>query len=182
MRSRIRPKGEMPRLRCVSQVVEHAAGLHARRLAVPVDPLDTVHVLGHVDHDSGVARLAGEACSAAARDNRRAILARDSDRGDHIIGVLRQDDADGDLPVVRGVRCVQRAIPIGEPDLAAHGLPERRRQGIPIQVGALDGVGARSRRRDARGHVRRTRLLGGLQNLDHPSSDRVTRGVRVLEF
>jgi hypothetical protein len=81
-------------------------------------------VLRAVDHHRDVAALSGEARSAAARQDGNVVVAADLDGRDHVIGVARNDDADRDLPVVGGVRRVQRAVAGREQDLAAQGGPE----------------------------------------------------------
>ena len=69
---------------------------------------DLREVLGVVDDYREVDRLAGQAGPAAAVDDRRAELVTGPVGGDDIVQRLGDDDADRDLPVVRGVGGVQR--------------------------------------------------------------------------
>ena len=83
-----------------------------------------VHVLGEVEDDGDVAALAGEARARAARKYRRAERPARRDRGPHIVFVPGDDDADGNLTVVRGIRRVERARAAIEPHLAADRPPQ----------------------------------------------------------
>src|SRR5205823_13908243 len=86
-------------------------------------------ILGEVDHDGDVAALPGEARTPAARKHGRTVLAAQGDGLDHLLDRLGEHDSDGNLPVVRTVGRVQRAVPAAEPhlalDLAAHVALER---------------------------------------------------------
>ena len=110
MGGRIGPEGEAVLLaRLPAQVVEHAPGLHAGEPPFGVDLEDVVEVLREVDQHRRVAALAGEARASAAQDDRRAVLAADPVDLDELVDVTRNDDADRRHPVVRRIRCVERA-------------------------------------------------------------------------
>ena len=101
-----------------AQVVEDAAGFDAGEAALGIDRDHAVEVLGEVDHDGGVAALAGEARAAAARQKRRIVTPADLHRLDDVLPRLRDDHPDRDLAVVRGVGGVERAAAVIEADLA----------------------------------------------------------------
>ena len=63
----------------VAQVVEDAARLDAGDAALGVDLENAVQVFREIDHDGGVAALAGEARAAAARQDRRVVAPADRD-------------------------------------------------------------------------------------------------------
>ena len=60
---------------CGAEVVEHRPRLDPGQLPAGVDREDLVEVLGPVHHDGDVAAAAGQARAAAAREDRRAVLA-----------------------------------------------------------------------------------------------------------
>ncbi len=101
------------------QVVEDDAGFHGRGPRLRVEPEDPGHVTGAVEDHGDVARLACQARTSAAKRDRRVVLAADRDGGLEVVAVERSHDADGDLPVVRGVGGVEGAFPGVEADLAS---------------------------------------------------------------
>ena len=111
----------------LAQPVEDDAGLDARESSFGVDLEHAVEVLREVDHDRDVDRLPGEARPAAARRDRRLVLAARVHRRDHVVDRTRYDDADRQLPVVRAGRRVERPIAVGEADLA---LDRRTQRGL----------------------------------------------------
>jgi hypothetical protein len=117
---RVGSEGELVLFGFVAKGVEDDAGLDAGAARGGVEVENRGHVAGEVDDDSHVAALAGEAGAAATRKNGRAKLAAGGDGGDDVGGVARQDEADWDLAVVRGIGGVKRAGGIVEADLAAH--------------------------------------------------------------
>ena len=118
---RIGPERESVFLGALTEPVEHHARLHAREPALRVDVEDAVEVLGEVEHDRDVDRLAREARAAAARHDRRLVLAAGADRGDDVLRRTRKDDADRQLPVVRARARVERPVAGREADLAFDG-------------------------------------------------------------
>ena len=82
----IGPEREAVLLGRVAEMVEHDAGLRRARAAAP-GSISTiaVQVLREVEHDRDVAALAGEARAAAARQDRRAVLAADRHGGDEVV-------------------------------------------------------------------------------------------------
>ena len=113
-------EGQAVLLGLAAELVEHAcrAGL-GPAFARGRSPEHLVEVLGPVDHDGDVAAAAGQARAAAARQDRRPMSPADVDRGDHIVDVPWDHDADRHLAIVRAVRRVQGAAAVVEPDLAA---------------------------------------------------------------
>ena len=66
-------------------MIENRTWLHPGQLFVRVDLDDVVHVFGHVDHDSSVTALSGQAGTTAACKNRRAKAAARRYSLDHIL-------------------------------------------------------------------------------------------------
>ena len=113
--------GSGPKVRWCSRGVR--AGRRGRARLDPgqpplgVDLEDAVEVLREVDHDGDVAALAGEAGAAAARRSGAPCRGR-LPPSRHVLHASRDDDADRDLAVVRGVGGVERAAAVVEADLA----------------------------------------------------------------
>ena len=127
----------------LAQPVEDDARLDARELPLGVDLDDPVQVLGEVEDDRDVHALTREARAAAAREDRRAVLAGDRDRGDHVVDAPRDHDADRQLAVVGARRGVERAVAGAEADLAVDRVAQRRleRGGIDVRGGAAPSGG-----------------------------------------
>ena len=104
----------------VAQVVQHAAGLRGSQAAVGVDPDRPVDVFGEIHHDGDVAALASQARAAAAAEKRGAELPSRGDGFDHILEILRNDDADRNLPVIGAIGSVQGAASGIEADFTAN--------------------------------------------------------------
>ena len=102
-------EGQMIFFRGVAEMVENNSGLHACDAAPGIDLKDLRHVLREIEDDGDIAALSGERCAATAAEQRRAEFAADSDRGDHVVGIARKNDADRDLAVVRSVGGVESA-------------------------------------------------------------------------
>ena len=105
--------------RALAQVVEDDARLHHRSTGRRIEGHDLVQVLGAVDDDGDVAALPGQAGAAAARQERRPKSPALFDGGDDVVDGARDDDADGNLAVVRAVGGVERPVTRVEADLAA---------------------------------------------------------------
>ena len=85
------------------QIVEDETGLYSRCFPAGIDMKDPPEMPRHVDDHGGIATLAGEARSTAARQYRNAVLPAYLNRCDDVIGCSRQDNADRYLTVVRGI-------------------------------------------------------------------------------
>jgi hypothetical protein len=137
---RVWPVGQVVDLGRLAEPVEHDAWLHPGDAALRVQLDDLVHVLGEVQHDRGVAALAGQAGAAAAAQHRDAGLAAGGERGEDVVGVAWHHHPDGDLPVVGGVGGVQRPAAAVEPHLPAHVTSERGGQFLePVRKPERDG-------------------------------------------
>ena len=97
---RIRSKRQMAPLRCAAKVVEHDTRLDPGQSFPVVDGLDVIQIFRIIDNHRSIAALSGEAGAAAARQHRRAVLAAQLDRGDHICDISGYDDADRYLAVI----------------------------------------------------------------------------------
>ena len=124
VRRRIRAEYQSLRARLGLQRVEHGARLDASEPAFFIELDHPIHVLRHIDDDGHIAALAGEAGSTAAREHRGAVLAAQTQRFHHLVGIARQHHADGHLAIVGCVGRVQRAAALVEPDLAAQASPK----------------------------------------------------------
>ena len=109
MRRRVRRVGQVMEFGGVPQAVEHDAGLHARCLGLGIDTVERVHVARVVKDHGHVDALAGEAGAGTARQNGSARGAAGRERGLDVGGVAREDYADGQLTVIRGIRGVKGA-------------------------------------------------------------------------
>ena len=103
----------------VAQVVENHSGLHPGGAPLGIDLHDVTHVAGEIEHQGDVAALPGERSSAAAAEERSAVLARERDGGDDVIGVTGKNHADRDLAIVGAVGGVESAAAGIETDVAA---------------------------------------------------------------
>ncbi len=97
------------RSECTVQIALDEAGLDLRNPRVGIDRDDTIHVLREIEHQGGVARLAGETGAAAARKYRHRVFPRDRQRGNDVAFMPRNHDANRHLPIVRSVGGVCRA-------------------------------------------------------------------------
>ena len=86
-----------------------------------------MHVLGQIHDHSNIAALAGEASAAAPRQHRRAIMPSRGNRGDDVVHIARDYDADRHLPVIRAVGRVKCAAAIVESHFAAQ-IPAQLRR------------------------------------------------------
>ena len=121
-------EGEVVSLGLGAEDVEHRARLDPRQFRRGVDREDLVYRLGPVDDDRDVATTAGQARTAAPREDRVAVTATDGDRLNYVADVLRDHDADRHLAVVRPVGDVEGATAGIEADLAADRLAQRGRE------------------------------------------------------
>ncbi len=71
-------------------------------------------------------------------------LAARRDRGHDIVRIARHHHTDRDLPIVRCIGGVQRAIPVGEAHLAEYRLPQSATEALNVDVGIrpVDRIGA----------------------------------------
>ena len=121
---RIGPEGQVMFFGRVAQVVENHAGLDPGNAPLGIDLHDVAHVAGEIEHQGDVAALSGERSAAAAAQERSAILARERDRGDDVVGVAGKNYADGDLAIVGSVGGVEGAAAGIETDVAAQLTPQ----------------------------------------------------------
>ena len=128
----VRTEGEVVRLRGIPQIVEHDPWLDARPASRRVQLEKLVVVLAVVDEHRDVAALARQAGAAAPRDDRDVVRSAHLDGRDHVVRVARDDDADGDLPVVRGVGRVQGPAPGVEAHFSAHGVEKVDREALGV--------------------------------------------------
>ncbi len=120
VRGGVGSEGQLKLFRRLAYTVEHDAGLDAHGAGDGIDRVHVVHVLREVEDDGGVAGLAGDRGAASAREDGRVEAAADGDRGDDIVLVARDDEADGDVAIVRGVGGVGGFGGSVEADLAAN--------------------------------------------------------------
>src|SRR5690625_27384 len=148
VRRRIRPEGQVVLLGGAAEVIEDEAGLDAGGTGVGVEGDEVAEILRHIEDDGDVAALPGEARSAAASEYWGAVVAADPDRGDEVIGVVGDDDADRDLAVVRAIGRVEGSRARVEADLAPDLALEGGGEGFGVDClgggGAELGRGARA--------------------------------------
>src|SRR6476660_6601954 len=102
-------------------MVKHAARLDPRVLFLRLDLDDPVQILGEIDDDGDIARLSAEAGAAAARQQRRAMLAGERDGLNHFVDGAGNNDADGYLAVVGAVDGIESAGGSVKADVAGDG-------------------------------------------------------------
>ena len=102
----------------VRELVVDDAGLHSRQPPPGVDLEDLAQVLRVVDHHCDVAGLTRQAGTAAPREDRRAVLVADRDRGNDVVHGARQHHSDRGLAVVGAVVRVDGAVAGVEQNLA----------------------------------------------------------------
>ena len=111
-------EGEVMFFGGVAEVVEDDAGLHAGDAAGGIDLENARHVLGEVEDDGDVAALSGEGGAAAAAEHGRIEFAAEGECGEDVVGVVRENYADGDLAVVRTVGRVEGAAAVVEANVS----------------------------------------------------------------
>jgi hypothetical protein len=112
-------EGQVVFLGCSAQIIEDDAGLDARDAARGIDFENARHVLRKVEDEGGVATLSGERRASAAREQRSAVVAAESNGGEHVFFVAGNYDSDRDLAVVGAVGCVNGAAARVEADFSA---------------------------------------------------------------
>ena len=153
-----------------AKLVEHEAGLHACPSFLRIDLEHAVQMFGEVDDDGDVAALTGERRAAAARENRRAEPAGDLDRRDDVFLGFRNDDADGNLTIVRSVGRIQCARAVVETDLTGYRGSQRPFEPARVAV-PFAPVGTRARRLPSLARLRGHRFQTG-DEIDHAVTPR----------
>jgi len=128
------------------QGVEHDARLHRDLGAVLVEADDLAQVLRHVEDQRLAHRLAALRGAGAARQDRRAGVARDVERGREVGLVARDDDADRLDLVDGGVGGVEHAVVPPEADVRLRRGAKRRRQPEPQRVQRIASLDERKTR------------------------------------
>ena len=126
VRGRIGRIGQVVLFGCVAQTIQHNARLNYGNLLRRIDIGEPVHVAGIIKHHGNIRALPRQAGARPARKYRRALRPARCQRGFHVPGVPRKNDAHRKLPVIRGVGCVESARAKVEAHLAAHVLLEDR--------------------------------------------------------
>ncbi len=138
---RIGPEGQLMRLRGITQNVAHDAGLDFRRPRIHIERQHPVQILRGIQNDGDIAGLAGEAGAATAHQNRRLIATGDGNRLHDVVERSRNHDPDRHLPVVRGIRRIQRAAAGIEAHLASDHAAQLGCQGLGREHGIFPAVG-----------------------------------------
>jgi len=99
-------------------VVEDDAGLHASDAAGRIDLENARHVLGEVEYDGDIAALSCEGGTAAAAEHRSIEFSAEGERGEDVVGVVRENNADGHLAVIRTVGRVEGAAAVVEANVS----------------------------------------------------------------
>jgi hypothetical protein len=120
MRGGIGREGEMVFFGSCAEMVQHNSGLYAGDAAGRVNFENPRHVFGKIEDDSDVAALPGERCATAAAEQRRAELTAERDRGQNIVVIAREYNADRDLTVVGAVGRVESAAAAVEANFSAN--------------------------------------------------------------
>lgn len=134
MRGGIRAERELVRLSRVSQPVEHKTRLHPRLPGGRVDLEDAVAAFRRVDHHRHVAALPRQARAGTPRQDRHVVLPADGNGLDDGVDRARDDDADGDLPVVGRIGRVERPAGGIEANFAIDPRAERGGEALCVLV------------------------------------------------
>src|SRR5579864_6211532 len=135
MRGRIRAKGEIEFIGAITKLIQDAAGLYPGIFLSGIDLHNLVEVLGEIDDHGDVAGLSAEAGAAATRQQRRVVLACQSDGLNYVFNGLGNDDADRDLAIVRAIDGVESACAIVKADFTCDGCAQFGGQGIGLGAG-----------------------------------------------
>ena len=130
---RIRGEGEPVLGRRIPQLVADDPGLHASSPSAGIELDDVVHVLGEVEHYRHVDALTGQAGPAAPGQDGGLVATAACQRGEHVVRVLGDDDADGYLTVDGCVVGVQVPAALVEPDLASDHRGQVTSQPGPVE-------------------------------------------------
>ena len=99
-------------------MVEHATRLYVADAIFRIDPQNVVHVFGKIHDHRNVAALTTQACSAAARKDRRSVLARQAHGRFHILHMSRHNDANRHLAIIGAIGGIERPRPFVETHFA----------------------------------------------------------------
>ena len=88
---------------------EDHARLDIDRARLGIDAPNAAHAPGEIHDDRFADRLASQSAATPARQQRRAIFARDLVHGDHIIGITREGDRQRHDLIIAGIGAVERA-------------------------------------------------------------------------
>ena len=138
---RIGAECEVVLLGLAAKIVEDDAWFDRGVFLFRIELEDAMHILREIEYDSDVAALTGQRCSTASGQDRCAELSGQGDSGNHVVRITRQHDADGYLPIVRGVSRVHGAGAVIEPNLSPNLAAERGGQGGGVDVHGLDPIG-----------------------------------------
>ena len=120
MRGRIRREDELVVPQLLLECIQHDSRLHPGILLLGIDLYDLVHVLGKVENDRHVAALSRQTCASSTGQDRSAIPSADRHRCNHVVGIARDHEADGDLAVVRAVGRIHGAASAIEADFSSN--------------------------------------------------------------
>jgi hypothetical protein len=114
----------------VAEVVENDAVLAAGDAAVRIDLKDARHVLREVEDDGDVAALSGEGSAAASTEHRSVEFAGEGECGEDVVGVVRENYANGDLAVVGSVGRVEGARAVVKSNVSCQSAAKLFAQGF----------------------------------------------------
>ena len=117
---RVGCEGQMIFFGGVAEMIENDTGLDASDAAGGINLQDCCHVLGKIQHDGDVAALARQRCAAAPAKQGCAKFAADRNCGEHVICIVRKNNADRNLAIVRAIGRIKRAAAVVEADFAAN--------------------------------------------------------------
>src|ERR1051326_2644053 len=139
VRGRVRAKGEIEFVGAIAKLIEHAAGLHPGVFFLRIDLNDLVQVFRKINDHGDVAGLSAEASAAAARQQRRVVLAGDGDGLDNFFNRLRNDYTNRHLAIIGAIDGVKSASTRVKADFAGDGSAQFGSKDID----AIAGVGGR---------------------------------------
>jgi hypothetical protein len=123
-----------------AEMVEHNPWFHASDAADGIDFQNPRHVLGKIEDHCDVAALASEGCPSTAAEQWRAEIAAEGDRGENIVGIAGNYNANRNLAIVGAVGGVESASAAVEPDFTANFRMQRFRQPQSVDLRGLGGL------------------------------------------
>src|SRR6185503_12589771 len=161
-------------------LIQHAARLHPGIFFLGVDLNDLVEVLGEINDHGDVAGLSTEAGTAAARQQRRAMLASNSDGLNSFFNRFGNHYADRYLTVIRAINGVKSAGTVVKSDLAGDGGAQLGGKDINV-VASFRAIPIRGLRRHLqimtwrmcqhKSHSRRFALMNADQKIHHGDTE-----------
>src|SRR6185312_11215443 len=141
---RIWSEGEVIFFRRVAQSVENDSRLDSRVFLFMIQFENLVVILGKIQDHGKIAALSTEAGPSSARKHRSAVHAAESHGGNRVFYISGNNHSDWNLPVIRSVGRVERAVAVAEAHFALDYLLQRFFQLSRLGEALVFGIGVRT--------------------------------------